>query len=409
MKQVLIPKQDLALKGSFNRARNESLKILSLTNDELKVYLQEQSNQIPYMNMAAMDIDSDAFLEYDYYKPSLHDEIMNQLHLMKESFDDEVCEYLLSQLDGNGYFKIHSKELIKQSSYSSYIIQHHIDLLHTIEPYGCFAFDLKDCLQIQCNQSEAAQSETALMLCDHLEDIALKRFDKIMKTCSISHDELLEGIHFIRQCSPKPAANYDNTTTFVNPEFKIEVIDHTINIQLLQDDLAIEFDTSDHANNQELSKFMKAQRAQVQSIISNIQKRNMTLLQIMQYICDVQKDYFLYHKPVVHLTLEMISKNCGLHISTISRAITNKSFEFEQHYVPLKKMLSSGGVDGVSSDVIKKYIVHFIEQEDAYHPLSDDAIRKLLAEEGITLSRRVIAKYRESCFIFNSSKRRLIP
>lgn len=407
MKQVLIPKQELSLKGSFNKARNESLKILSLTNDELKVYLQEQSHRLPYMHMEGMDIDSDAYLAYDYTKPSLRNEIMNQLHLMDNAFDEEVCDYLLSQLDSNGYFKITFQELMKQSPYTKSLLQYHLDLLHTLDPIGCFTFNLKDCLQIQCAQSEKAESETAYILCEHLEDIALKRFDTMMQLYDMTLEEIKEGILFIKGCNPKPAANYASDTIFVNPEFKIEVKDGNISIQLLHEDVNISFDARDEEQNKELAKFIKTQRALVQNIISNIQKRNMTLLQIMQYICDVQKDFFLYHKPIIHLTLDMIAKNCALHSSTISRAIMNKSLEFEQRYIPLKKMLSSGGTDGMSQEEIKKRIINLIECEDKQHPYSDEALRKQLEEEGISLSRRVIAKYRESCFIFNSSKRKL--
>ena len=84
----------------------------------------------------------------------------------------------------------------------------------------------------------------------------------------------------------------------------------------------------------------------------------------------------------------------------------NKSFEFEQHYVPLKQMLTHGGVVGTSQEEIKKRMISIIDNEDKQHPYSDEAIRLQLEEEGIHLSRRVVAKYRESCFIFNSSKRK---
>lgn len=118
--------------------------------------------------------------------------------------------------------------------------------------------------------------------------------------------------------SPKPAANFTADSIYINPEFKITVENEKINIQLLNDDLHISFNTMDNSNeSKEVQEYMKAQRAQVQNIMNSIQKRNMTLLQIMQYICDVQKDFFLHQGTIHHLTLSMIAQNCGLHISTI--------------------------------------------------------------------------------------------
>lgn len=407
MKQSLIPKPELIQKHTFNRAKNESLKILSLNNDELQTYLREQTNQNPYLHMKNNDVDADAFLEYDHSRPSLYDEIMNQLQLCEDHVNTELCAYLLSQLDSNGYFKVNHKTLYEMSGFPPALLDRHLQLLHTLDPIGAFAFDLKDCLQIQCEADESPASETAAILCEYLEDLALKRMDHIIEETQLSAEEIREGFTFIRSLNPKPAANYATDTVYVMPEFHIENMDGHIHIQLLNDDLSLDMnmeeDTQEH---EEMAQFMRAQREQAKAIMNSMQKRNMTLLQIMQYICDVQKDFFLHHGALQHLTLDMVSKQSGLHTSTISRAVTNKSFEFENRYYPLKKMFSSGGASGITQEEIKKRIVNIITAEDRRHPYSDEAIRKMLLDDGIQISRRAVTKYREACYLFNSSKRR---
>ncbi|MEG0274882.1 RNA polymerase factor sigma-54 [Amedibacillus sp. YH-ame10] len=410
MKQTLIPKPEISLQTKFHKGKSDSLRILSYSNDELRVFLQEQMNEHPYLQVQGFQVeqDSDAYLEYDHSKRSLYDEVMEQVHLYNGKIDEELCEYLLSQLDSNGYFRVKKDQLYHHSPYHKAQIQAHLNILHTFEPVGIFAFDLKDCLQIQCKNSEEADAQIAYTLCNYLEDLALRRWQHIAEETHLCKEELERGFHFIQTCNPKPAANYSIETIFVNPEFKIDVVDETVNIQLLNDDLSLSFQMDESMKeSKELTSFMRQQRALVKNLQQSIQKRNMTLLQIMQYICDVQHDFFLNHGPLQHLTLAMIAQNCGLHVSTISRAIANKSFEFENKYYTLKKMLANGGSEQSVKEEIKKRLLVLIDEEDKHHPYSDEDLRKLLENEGILISRRAVSKYREACFIFNSSKRRI--
>lgn len=410
MKQTLIPKPEISLQTKFHKGKSDSLKILSYSNDELRVFLQEQMNEHPYIQVQGLQSgqDSDAFLDYDHSKRSLYDEIMEQVHLYRGNLDEELCEHLFSLLDGNGYFIVKKEALYHNSLFHKQAIQTHLNILHTFEPIGIFAFDLKDCLQIQCKNSDDPAAKIAYTLCMYLEDLALRRMNHIQEETKFSLEEIQTGFRFIQNCNPKPAANYNVDTIFVNPEFKIEVVDQIVHIQLLNDDVSLSFQMDDEMKeSKEISAFMRQQRSLVKNLQTSIQKRNMTLLQIMQYICDVQHEFFLYKGPLQHLTLTMIAQNCGLHASTISRAIANKSFEFESKYYQLKKMLASGGSEQLVTQEIKKRLQVMIEQEDKHHPHSDEELRKMLELEGIVISRRAVAKYREACYIFNSNKRRL--
>ncbi|NBK96662.1 MAG: hypothetical protein EOM50_01350 [Erysipelotrichia bacterium] len=371
MKQQLIPKLDLTIKNNFNQAKSQSLKILSCNNDELRVYLNEQMNTNPYLNYTyAKQVDSDSFLAYDHTQANLYDEIMQQARLSKYHPDEQICEYLLLQLDSNGYFKVNYRELLANAPYPADRVKKHIAILRTFEPHGLFAFDLKECLQIQCKLSKHANSETAFLLCSHLEAIALQQYEKIIQKTQLSLEDIQAGIHFIQTLNPKPAANYSQETIYINPEFKITVDHNEIHIALLNDDLTIHFNAVEESEkSSELQAYMQSQRRQVQNIMNSIQKRNMTLLQIMQSICDIQKDFFLFNAPLHHLTLSMIAQNCNLHISTISRAIANKSFEFNNRYYPLKKMLCSGGKKEISAEEIKRKIKNIIDNENKQHPI----------------------------------------
>ncbi|MEG0330579.1 MAG: RNA polymerase factor sigma-54 [Longicatena sp.] len=409
MKQVLIPKPNLQINKGFNRAQSQSLQILAYSNEELITFLKEQVVNNPFLkcSFSNTEVDEDAFLAYDHTTPSLYDTIMKQVHLSQYKLEDDICEYLLMQLDSNGYFKDKYEVLIAEHQYSESLLQHHIAILKTFEPIGCFSFSLKECLEIQCTHLDNIHKDNAYMICSYLEDVALENWDKLSKTTKLDKDSIQQAYTLIKTLNPKPAANYSQDAIFMEPEFKIEIENGKVVIALLNEDLQISFCADETKNDsREVRAFMKKQRQEVESMMSQIQKRNTTLLQIMQCICEIQIDFFLNGGNLKHCTLDMISKMCKLHISTVSRSISNKTCEFHQHYYALKSFLSSGGVATFSTQQIKDKIKKYIAEEDKNKPLSDEHLRQKLLNEGIPISRRAVSKYREACYIFNSIKRK---
>lgn len=408
MKQSLIPKPDIAIHKSFNQRQAKSLKILELNNDELLRYLKESSTSNHFLSLNPSSIqDGDTFLAYNHTNISLYDEIMEQVRYSKYNPDTALCEFLIFQLDSNGYFHEEFRELVKKSKYSKEMVKKHLAILRTFEPHGLFAFSLSESLKIQCKLSKSKYKVNAFILCDYLEDMAQGRIQKIMELTKLSELEIQESFKFIRTLNPKPAANYSTTSMYINPEFKIDIENHKIKIQLLQEDLQLEVrDETYKDENKEIQEFLKKQRQEARMIMDSVKKRNMTLLQIMQSICEIQSGFFLHDERLRHCTLQMISSDTNLHVSTISRAISNKSCEFNKRYYPLKNFFHSGGNDLYTKEEIQDKIINIIDNENKIKPYSDEKIRVLLAQENIVISRRAVSKYRESAYIYNSQKRK---
>ncbi|MDF9837425.1 MULTISPECIES: LacI family DNA-binding transcriptional regulator [unclassified Breznakia] len=405
MKQQLKLKQQLKQTKAFNTSKAASLKILELNNDELFTYIKSQISNSPFLGFSSSrDEDSDAFLNYDHTQLSLYDEIMDQLRFSKENPDINICEIFLANLDSNGYFKPSKTDLRMMIPTDDKEYKRNLTILRKCEPYGCFAFTLEECLKLQFILSPKKISHSALLLCDYLEEIATSNLDGIKAHTKLDEETILDAISFIKTLNPKPAANYSSEAQYANPEFKISVEHEQIKIQLLNDDLKVYVNEEDSS---EMKTIMKEQRAQVNMLMNYLQRRNVTLTQIMQSICDIQKEFFLYHKDLKKCTLKMIADNVGVSISTVSRALSNKSCEFENKYYLLNSFLSSGGSEEHSQNHIKKRIKEMIEQEDKTNPLSDEQLRLMLEEEGIHIARRTVAKYRDSNFIFSSSKRKI--
>lgn len=400
MKQKLIPQQKLTIAPRYNASFKNSLTILSFSADQLQDYLYQLSCENESM-MFHSTADSDAFLNYDYSLPSLYDTVMEQLRFGNESYDEDICEYLIFQLDSNGYFR--STDIFQHPLFSKESIEKHLNLLRTCEPYGCFAFSLKQCLQLQCLHHDEPIAKIAYQCCEYLNEIVNREFDYVCKQCQISLEQLQQAFAFIQTLNPKPASGFASFASYATPEFKLEIVGTTIQIEPIDAEYQFSFDSSQITS----SDYTKQQRKQFDSIMNAIQKRNSTLLMIMQTICEKQKDFFLYGKPLVQLTLQEVADNCGLHVSTISRAIQNKSFELNRRYIMMRQMFVRSGT--VYSDgVIKELLKQLIQQENKKHPYSDEKLSKLLAKQNIKISRRTIAKYRQQCHIPNASQRKSI-
>lgn len=395
MKQNITIKPELKIKQAFNSQKEQSLKILSYNTKDLKEYLFKQAQTNPFLTYTA---EADAFLEYDHSTQSLYDKIETELKNTNQTIPENLYQYLISQLDSNGYFK--STPSI--SSYSEKQLQQAIYILQRTEPYGCFCRNLKESLKVQCELSENPASETGTILCDYLEDLAQHNYENIMHETDLTLDEIDEGFHFIQTLNPKPAANYSTDAPILQAEIKV-MYDDDFHFEWINQNYSIQFDDMNN-----LTKELRVLRNEAKQLLNTVQKRNMTLLQIMDTLCHIQKDFFISNSPLNYCTLEMVAKECGLHASTISRAINQKGFEFNNKYYPIKHLFCHTGFKEITSEQIKQRIKYLIQLEDKTKPFSDESIKKALSKEKINISRRAITKYREQLLIPCASKRKSI-
>lgn len=400
MKQQLLIKQDLKQRQGFYSTRKQSLHILQMNAQDLQMYLRDYSNTNPFFMMSS-NTETDIF---DFYtaKESLSDVLKEQLRYEKVVPKEEIVDYLLSMLNSNGYFKENLETIVKGSIYNKKEVVNTIHILQRLEPIGCFCFSLKESLQVQCEMNEDACSETGYILCDYLEELALRKFNYIEEKTELPYDEIWEGFSFIQTLNPKPASNYATQSNVMIPEIRVKIEEEKIVLETIEDMFRLELDEDLSIMHEQLKK----QRQEAQFIMNSVQKRKMTIFQIMEILVEKQKDFFLKGKPLKYCTLQEVANASGLHVSTISRAIQNKSFEFHNRYYPMKYLLVRSGVQGYNDVEIKKYIKEFIKNENKKRPYSDDKIRKKLEEKNIFISRRTVAKYREDCLIFNAAQRK---
>lgn len=402
MKKSLMIKQDIKQKQLFNVFKDYSLQILSMNNIQLRSHLIEQSQNNPFISAVC-----DSFDIASIYIPqeNFSDVIMRQLAYLKDSIDEDLCLYLISCLDGNGYFRYSLSEIEAQSLFSKEKIVSAIAQLQKLEPIGCFCFTLEESLKIQSLMSEEVASETSYILCKHLDLLAIRDFKKIASIENLSVEEVQEGFLFLKGLNPKPASSYAASSLYLQPEARVRTENGEILVELLNQDIYLNVvDIPEEVLDDEL----RLQRSYAKTLVSCVQRRNLTLLQILQKICSIQKDFFVEGKPLVRCTMEQVAKACDIHVSTVSRAISTKSIEFENKYIPLRHLFVRTGNSNYDASFIIEQMKIWIKNENKNYPYSDQQLQQMFFENGVNISRRVISKYRKMEKIENSTKRRII-
>ena len=404
-------------KQKLSQKQQYALSVLSMNEQQLKEEIDQALEENPllevddtlYQTSSSQDIYEHASAIVSKEK-DLRQILEEQLQFCNQPILHDLAFFLIDSLDTNGYLTISTQELMSLFSYNEDEIEDTIAVLQTFEPSGIFARNLQESLLIQLCNGDIPYSPIAIQIVnEYLEDVACNRWSKISTELNISMDELRDAITLIRSLSPKPASPFHSSAQPIRPVARIHVADQSIHIEFLQKTSFLKIN-QEYANlkDEVASAYIKVPTSNAQTLLSALQKRESTLDAILKSICKYQQDYFLYHKELIPLTLKDISKEIDLHESTISRAISNKVIEFEQRYIPMKAFFPARLESGQSATGTIQRIKEIIRSEHPKKPYSDANIAKLLEREGVQISRRTVAKYRELAKLGTAQQRKQI-
>ncbi len=254
---------------------------------------------------------------------------------------------------------------------------------------------------------------------DELEDLGQNRLPKIAKALELDVDDVKAAAETIACLNPLPGKLFGgDKTRFVRPDVVVEEVDGKYEVRVEGNHLPRLQVSSYYRDlyrnaykDPELKKFVKKKLESAEWLISAIRQRQSTLLRIAQEVVEIQSgflDHGISHlKP---LKMVEVAERVGVHVSTISRAISGKYIQTPRGIFELKSFFTGGAVksDGTMEargSVIQR-IKELIEHEDKRNPLSDIDIVKKLEESDIRISRRTVTKYREAESIPSSRQRR---
>jgi len=320
----------------------------------------------------------------------------------------EVAEYLIYEMDDNGYIPDDPEELSEALSADEEEIEEALEIIQGMDPPGIGARDVQECLQLQLERSGKKKSLEYDIVTGFIGELARNDVDKISEELDADKEKVRHAIDNIKKLNPRPASTIlSKEAPRVIPDLIAEVKDKKINLMLNRDWLPqLGFynpyaDEPEITKDGEAKKFIKENMCAAKVLIDNLKRREETIYKVTDYILtfQLQGDVSLGDTPL-SLTLKEVAAALNLHPSTISRAISNKYVQIDNEVKPLTAFLSKGvqKKDGeiISKANIKKKIETIIKNEDKAKPINDESIRKQLEAEGIRIVRRTIAKYRNS-------------
>lgn len=406
--------QTLHQKQKLSHRQQYALSILSMSDAALCKETQTMLEENPLFEVS--DSWNQATTSHDVYErasqivsqpETLQDVLYAQLHVCDAELPYDLADNLIESLDEDGYLRMSDEEITEAFAYPMDVIEDTIAILQGFEPAGVFARNLQECLLIQLCFADVPYSQTAIMIVNyHMQELADHNYQSIANALHISLEEVAVAVSLIRSLEPRPGAKYAHMAAYSFPDAMISIEDGSIHINVLRNTNCFSINEQ-YANIQDdvASAYVKKAMKEAQLFIDSLDKRNQTLTAILTCICKHQSSFFLHHEPYAPLTMQTIAKELGFHESTISRAISQKTIEFEHRIIPLKDFFPSQ-VHGQSSTLIHQRLIALVDSEPKEKPYSDRQLVELLKQENIEVSRRTIAKYREQCKIPAVAKRR---
>lgn len=355
---------------------------------------------------------------------SLREHLLWQLEL--EDFtprESVIGEALIDSINDDGYLTTSVGDIVdyigENSAVSTEEVERTLEKIQRLDPGGIGARSLSECIVLQLRQLDAATPglELAVTLAeDHLDAIASRDYGELRRTLRVTDSNLEDALALIRACNPRPgqavspaAAEYVVPDVFVRKvdgRWQVEISSTGIpRLSVNQRYAQLLRGSSDHAA-------LRTQLQEARWLVRSLEIRNETLLKVATCIVSRQTEFLEYGDEAMKpLVLRDVAEEIGMHESTISRVTTNKYMHtprgvFEFKYFFSSHLASADGAEQSSTSVRAK-IRKLIGSENPAKPLSDSKIAKLLADDGISVARRTVAKYREAMKIASSSERKV--
>lgn len=375
----------------FSTNQRDSLDILSASTTTLFQLVSEflTTNPLLIVNDTTEHLSFDETIYTT--STSLKEDLYYQLASFSQYINKEVASYIIESLDSNGFFTEDINSLSRILSVNICEIENTLASLYTFLPSGVFASSSVHSLIIQANLNNDYISSDLLSNFSTL--LEKKDFIKISQTSNYSYNDVVTSIERMKKLNPFPCCNYSQESEIDFPDIEIFIDKDTIIIKPIEYFNLNVDDTFYDVIMQEPE--MKSYYENSKTLIRNISRRNSTLMLVVQEIVSWQKGHFLYDDELVSINQNTIAGSLGINQSTVSRAISNKSYRFNNVIYKLDRLLPSSTLSGDSSDSIREAIKTIISEESKSNPLSDNAISLELNKFGLKASRRTVTKYRE--------------
>ena len=377
-------------------------------------YMYRASRSQIRRKMGESDKKMEALQNTAALEQSLYDGLGEQWRLVEaEEAVKNAGKVIIDYIDEKGYLTVRLEQLHNKDKHDFGIehLRKALELVQKLEPAGVGARDLKECLLIQIAQFPEDMSFETVLIENHWQELLANRLPQIAREMNCSAEDINKAVAHISKLDTSPGLQVGRDTNY---SIRVDIIveededthEYVVSLanahvpNLRVNDFYIKMSKNRSVDNK-TREFLQRNIHSAQWLMDAIEQRKATLLKVSRAVVKHQRDFFdkgqLYLKP---LPMAKIAEEVGVHIATVSRAVSGKYIQCSQGILPLRGFFSGGTEDAdgreVSYSAVKAKLQQIVDAEDKTKPLSDDEIRKKLAEFGIAdIARRTVAKYRK--------------
>jgi len=404
------PRETVNTSGQVNPDSTGEKKSGDFTEAEWTKYIEDGFNS-GYSFRQERDPNIEEREPIQTYEATLSDRLLEQLGMVvRDEKDRKIGEFIIGSINDDGFLEMSDDEIASNLDVPIEDVTRMIESIQRFDPTGVAARDLRESLLIQLIERGKEDTVAWRLIKDHYKDFTNRKFNDIIRSLSITENQLREAIEIIGTLTPRPGGIYEDTrSNIVIPDIIVEKIEGEY--VLMHNDRYVprlKINSSyrkllDKSANtpKETRKYLVDKLNNAKWFIDSIEQRRSTIMRVATAIVERQKE-FLDH-GVSHLkpmTLQDIADTIGIAISTVQRVTTGKYIQtpqgvFELKYFFTQRISSSNSSDVFSAKTVKEKMKEIIASEDPKKPLSDQKIADILNKQGIAISRRAMAKYRE--------------
>ncbi len=344
---------------------------------DLREKIREEYDDISYKQWEySKDREAYSLEQYVSKDQTLEDFLLLQLTFSRlKGQEMKIGRYIIEALDENGYLTLTTTQVAQAFGITEEEVERVLEVIHTFEPYGVAARDLRECLIIQLAAKGLLEDVVEYIIVNHLEDLAENRISRVSKEVGIPPSQVQMVCDLIRSQEPKPGRSFatDEGIRYVVPDVVVEkvnddyvVVTNESSVPHLMVSPYYSTLSKESKNDEEVSKYLTERFNAAMWLIKSIEQRKQTIYNVVSAVVKHQREFLdKGNKYIKTLTLKQVADTLGVHESTVSRSINGKYMQTPRGVFEIKYFFTSGvtGQDGegLSSNSIKTFIKEIIE------------------------------------------------
>ena len=327
-----------------------------------------------------------------------------------------LTKYMAELVDEDGYLAPEDLDGLTELKIPLSLISEALETLQSLDPAGVGARSLSECLLLQLARQEHVSPAVMDITARFLPELGKKHYGPICRELGLTMEEVRAAEKVISGLDPHPGRAFQpaEPTVYVRPDVFIVELDGELRA-VLNEYYLPQVSVSDYyvrllreSDEPETRDYLRQKLQQAKWLLNSLERRGGTLRRCADAILEAQRPFFTGQTTALApMSLSTLADTLGLHPSTISRAVRGKYLQCRQGTYPLRYFFSRAVTEqGPSRQAVQQKLLALLASEDPCHPLSDQRLCRLLAEDGMEVARRTVAKYRMELGVGSSAARK---